>query len=222
MTSTENQASSEPKLRGRWRRAVVAGAILLCAAVIAVAAIAADRGTPAPGGPNAVTGQVDPSTAVLATSYRLASGGSISGWTARTVSGHDCTLFQLDQGAASSSSALHSNAFGLCASDDARHGPLSMIVSWEPVSGAFVPLVEAAANAGWGITRLALLNDTEELTGVSTSRGVLIGELPGSPTRGSLAAGGPFYLVGYDAAGKEVARLNVGDEVRAGTPPQSG
>jgi hypothetical protein len=56
---------------------------------------------------------------------------------------------------------------------------------------------------------------------LSLGRGWFIGQLPAGGVTGQLPPGGPFVVVGFDARGKEVARLSL-DRIRAAATPPRG
>jgi hypothetical protein len=74
-------------------------------------------------------------------------------------------------------------------------------------------MVEATS----GIVRVEL-RSADDSTQVPFSNGYFLGQLPEGGSPGKLPPGGPYAVVGYDAAGKEVASFDLGDLLAPRTP----
>ena len=54
---------------------------------------------------------------------------------------------------------------------------------------------------------------------VASGSGFFLVQLPDSPASGELPPGGPYTLVAYDAAGREIATLDLADWLETLRPP---
>jgi hypothetical protein len=94
-------------------------------------------------------------------------------------------------------------------------GPIQLSVS-EP-GGVISGEVEPAS----GIVRVELRSGSGS-TELAFSTGYFLGQLPEGGSPGKLPPGGPYAIVGYDASGKQVARVDLEEVFARATPPKAG
>lgn len=194
--------------------AAVGGAIAIAATASAVTASLRASGPPATDVDRSkLTRVVDHPTASVAASV----------WTAPTPDGRTCVFLPV---AAAGTELAAADAFRAAAFCPIALEPRTLrspryatFTQWVPTQeGTFVPVVRGALGGG-GIAMITAEGNAGGKIPANSARGYFTVELPAVPVRGELPAGGPFYLVGSDARGVEVFRLNLTETLEKGTPP---
>jgi hypothetical protein len=86
--------------------------------------------------------------------------------------------------------------------------PIATNLTWYPAGGTFTLLLDGHVAGGSGITRITLKSGTETKM-LPLTKGYFLSDLAVAPQGQLPAAGGPYILVGYDAHGQEVSRVNL-------------
>jgi hypothetical protein len=191
----------------------------LAAAAVFAATIAAASGLAIAGafdGSQDPVDQIDPREARLILAYRTSWGQTVAVWAAPASDQRVCTFFQLGDSGVSDHFEPRTprGAGAFCPSDaDTSVGAgdrprFAMMMSSAPRGdGSYSILVRAAVVPGSTLDRLAVEGPAGVVESVASADGYLVAELPGTtPERDEFPSGGPYYLVGYDASGKEVLR----------------
>jgi hypothetical protein len=96
--------------------------------------------------------------------------------------------------------------------------PISTDLTWYPAGGGtFTLLVDGHVAAGSRITKIVLESATEK-SKLPLTKGYFLTNLAVAPQGRLPAAGRPYVLVGYDAQGQEVSRVDLGRLAGGDTP----
>jgi hypothetical protein len=96
--------------------------------------------------------------------------------------------------------------------------PIATDLTWYPAGGSFTLLVDGHVAAGSRITRIVLESATEK-SKLPLTKGYFLTDLAVAPQGRLPATGGPYVLVGYDAQGQEVSRMDLGRLAGSGDTP---
>jgi hypothetical protein len=94
--------------------------------------------------------------------------------------------------------------------------PIATDLTWYPAAGTFTLLVDGQLATGSRITKL-VLRSAAGATPLPLAKGYFLTDLAAAPQGQLPAGGGPYVLVGSDAQGREVARVDLAR--LAGTGP---
>ena len=94
--------------------------------------------------------------------------------------------------------------------------PIATDLTWYPAAGTFTLLVDGQLSTGSRITKL-VLRSAAGATPLPLAKGYFLTDLAAAPQGQLPAGGGPYVLVGSDAQGREVARVDLAR--LAGTGP---
>jgi hypothetical protein len=86
--------------------------------------------------------------------------------------------------------------------------PISTDLTWYPVGGTFTLLVDGHVAAGSRITKM-VLKSSAEMRALPLTKGYFLTDLAVAPQGKLPANDAPYVLVGYDAGGDEVARVDL-------------
>ena len=90
--------------------------------------------------------------------------------------------------------------------------PLTAAVSWSRHGpDSYGVIVEGRVQAAGRAERIVLRTAADEEEEVAYGSGFFLVQLADSPASGELPPGGPYTLVAYDTAGREIARLDLAD-----------
>jgi hypothetical protein len=206
------QMNTSNKLHSTQRYSIVAAAIIgsavLAATAFATGVFRRGSGTPVLRG--------SPVGALPAEAQRLFSaptswGQRVSAWNAISSGGYRCTLFQVDD--ASAQSSFKGTAGGTCKPASApppTGAPIGVRMSSVTLpDGSSRLMLFGTVWAGSGISQveLASASGTDQLL---FRGGAFAGELRADKDTGLLTAdGGPYVVVGRDAAGNKIAEVNL-------------
>jgi hypothetical protein len=194
----------------RQRRVTVAG-IFLAAIALVVAPALASRGshsskaTARPG----VRGAL-PSAVLTA---RDAAGHSVTLWSRPSANGGECRSIEFGSTAIES----YTNPTLGC-EDSPQTIPLSLAIQWiRNNDGTYSVAFQGAQSAGTGIQSISL-ESSDPGTSFATKSGRFLGQLAATSASGTLPSGS-FAVVGRDAAGNIVSRLDFAAVVAKSRPP---
>jgi hypothetical protein len=147
-------------------------------------------------------------------------GTTVALWRAPTLDGREC-VYVAPVSPRPSGVSNRMPGGGICGAPAAERppsrspfGPIQLSVdSGRLVSGEVDPasgIVRVELRSGSGSTRLPFGN------------GYFLGQLPDGGSPGKLPPGGPYAVVGYDADGKEIGRIDLRELLARPTPPETG
>ena len=95
--------------------------------------------------------------------------------------------------------------------------PIATDLTWYPAAGTFTLLVDGHVAAGSRITKIVLESAAEKST-LPLTKGYFLTDLAVAPQGQLPATGRRYVLVGYDAQGQEVSRVDLGRLVGSAGP----
>jgi hypothetical protein len=144
-------------------------------------------------------------------------GTTVAVWRAPTLDGNECTFVAPASPRPSGVSEGVPGGPSICGPPASRRLPSEDPFGTMSFSVAGGGLIEGEVDRSSGIVRIALRSRTGSTT-LPFNNGHFLGQLPEDGSRGEFPRGGPFVLVGYDAAGKEVARADLEKRYAQGSP----
>src|SRR5438309_4095277 len=206
--------NNDSSRRIHMTRSIGPRASVAIAALVVVAATASAVGAQLRGDRSAApSDQITPSSLHRALGHS-AGRATPEVWSASTADGRKCAFFPTSTaGPSSAADALHAAGFCPVASSDESQSATpfyTTLTSWvEGNDGGYVPVLRGSLRGG-GVATIRAEGPNRSISGES-SDGYFSFDFPTVPESGAFPSGGPYYLVGLDAAGAEVFRLNVSD-----------
>jgi hypothetical protein len=201
--------------RRRLLVAAFASAALVVTAGIAVAAGAFDIF-------QSPEQQIVPGSAANVLSYQTSFGREVTGWAAPTPDGRQCAFFQFDDPSVAPTPSFHPDSDSLgeaCPTPGDTGGGGGLVEWWPRGDGSYSILLLGLASPSSGIVRFGLEGPNGPLTTIASTKSLYVAELPAASAHGVMPAGGPYYLVGYDAAGNVLTRQDINRTTADGTTP---
>lgn len=207
---------AEPATRPRHRfKIAVAAALIACVGAIATPAFGIGNHVLHLFGQGSTPGvSVDQAKAQLVGAV-TSDGQSVALWHGPSQSGGDCLYLQHAGGP---SPAIAGNGGGLCSvTSQPLQNPIQTFVTWDTKDSGGATAIVVGRFDTTKIASVELQTASESIP-VTASGGYFIAALPDADTVGSLPSGGPFVLVGHDAAGGEVARVDLASLIANSNP----
>jgi hypothetical protein len=146
-------------------------------------------------------------------------GTVVAMWRAPALDGGEC-VYVAAAAPRPSGVSTHMPGGGVCGPPAGRRarspfGPINVSLS-DPGG-----LISGAAALGSGIVRVELRSGSAS-TELPFSNGYFLGQLPEGGSPGKLPPGGPYAVVGYNAADREIGRIDLQEFLTRATPPKAG
>lgn len=164
-----------------------------------------------------------PAQAQRLLSIETRAGQHVALWKGLSQKGRQCVFLHVTNGPAANVAAAPAspNGGGLCAVGPARvqTQPIQVTISWAQQNDDVLALVNGRVAPALGISRVELEAASRGATALPLRGAHFLGELPAgaAPAVGALAAE-PLFVVAYNRAGAEIARLDLQELVAAGSP----
>jgi hypothetical protein len=164
-----------------------------------------------------------PAQAQRLVSIETRGGQHVALWKGLSRQGWRCVFLHITNIPATNAIAAPAspNGGGQCAFGPARvqAQPIQATISWAQQTDGVLALVDGRVSPGRGISRVELETPSGGATALPLQGGYFLGELPaGAATAVGALAAEPLFVVSYNGAGSEVARLDLHELVSNGSP----